>query len=439
MRIQKFLAQAGFGSRRQCEELIEMGRVTVDGEVVAALGSKCDPETQTIEVDGTRVKQARYQYFMVNKPVGVVSTSYDQTGRARVIDLVNTDLRVYNVGRLDKSSEGLILVTNDGDLANRLTHPRYAVPKTYIVHVAGQPRWEDLKVLMRGVRLAEGVARVTELKVRKRLRSGCELQIVLDEGRNRQIRRILARIGHKVTRLKRVAIGPLPLGDLAPGSWRRLEPFEVEALRAASSQALPRPVAESRPITEGRFARQREERREAQRSQPGRKKSKSTRPAQSTSRSPSAGKSSSSARKSSPTGSKRSHASQDGRRQAEVETRDSHSRKRKSSHVSQTRKTGELRDKPRGKKNDQRESPAPGGRRTKSKRQDKNKQHPSGAKRNGGAAKSDSRQGSAGKKPGKRSPSGATKRFGKKPAPSAGGRKSSAGGRKSAAGKPRRK
>lgn len=439
MRIQKFLAQAGFGSRRQCEELIEMGRVTVDGEVVAALGSKCDPETQTIEVDGTRVKQARYQYFMVNKPVGVVSTSYDQTGRARVIDLVNTDLRVYNVGRLDKSSEGLILVTNDGDLANRLTHPRYAVPKTYIVHVAGQPRWEDLKVLMRGVRLAEGVARVTEIKVRKRLRSGCELQIVLDEGRNRQIRRILARIGHKVTRLKRVAIGPLPLGDLAPGSWRRLEPFEVDALRAASSQTLPRPVAESRPITEGRFARQREERREEQRNKPGRKKSRSTKSAQSTSGSPSAGKSSPSSGKSSlspikrgPAASRRSHSAKDGRREAGVETRDSRPGKRKSSHVSHTPEAGELRDKPRGKKNDQRESPASGGRPTKSKRQDKNEKRQSGSKRNGGAGKSNSRQGSAGKKSDKRSPSGDRKRFGKKSA-------STAAGRKSASGKPRRK
>ena len=428
MRIQKFLAQAGFGSRRQCEELIEMGRVTVDGEVVATLGSKCDPETQTIEVDGTRVKQARYQYFMVNKPVGVVSTSYDQTGRARVIDLVNTDLRVYNVGRLDKSSEGLILVTNDGDLANRLTHPRYAVPKTYIVHVAGQPRWEDLKVLMRGVRLAEGVARVTDIKVRKRLRSGCELQIVLDEGRNRQIRRILARIGHKVTRLKRVAIGPLPLADLGPGSWRRLEPFEVEALRAASLQTLPRPVAEARPITEGRFARQREERREEQRNKSGRKKSKSPKPSQATPRSPSA-------RKQSQSAGKRSQTARDGRREAGTGSSDSRFGKRKSSHLGQTQEARGLRDKPRAKKSDQRESTAAGRRSSDTKRPSKNKKK-SGTGKSGtgksGNGKSGSRQRSTGKKSAKENPPAARKRSGKK-SPSA------ATGRKSGSGKPRRK
>lgn len=233
IRLQKVLAQAGHGSRRQCEQLIVEGRVTIDGVVASELGVRVDPDRHKVAVDGSRVRPVRHQYFMVNKPPGVVSTSADPAGRLRVIDLIPTDQRLYNVGRLDKSSEGLILVTNDGELANQLTHPRYGVPKTYWVTVAGNPRWEELQDLKKGVRLAEGTARVTEIRIRKRGRKSCELQIVLDEGRNREIRRLLARIGHKVTRLRRVAIGPLHLDELPAGASRRLEAREIAALKRA--------------------------------------------------------------------------------------------------------------------------------------------------------------------------------------------------------------
>lgn len=247
-RLQKFLAQAGVGSRRECEELITEGRVTVGGKVVKKLGSQVDVDAENVRVDGSKVVPSRMQYFMVHKPTGVLSTCRDPEGRLRVIDLIKTDQRVYNVGRLDKSSEGLILVTNDGDLANRLTHPRYGIKKTYHVTVAGHPKWSDLQQLKRGIRLAEAVAQVSEVKVRKKRRDSCDLVMVLEEGRNREIRRLLAHIGHKVTRLKRVAIGPLQLGNLKPGDYRRLEPKEVEALQKASSKVQPRKKRLAKPV-----------------------------------------------------------------------------------------------------------------------------------------------------------------------------------------------
>ncbi len=255
VRIQRILAQAGHGSRRQCEELIVEGRVCVDGQVVSELGARVDIEKQRVEVDGTLVRAARSQYFLVNKPMGVLSTNFDPDGRTRVIDLINTDQRVYNVGRLDKSSEGLILVTNDGELANRLTHPRYGVQKTYLVTVVGRPKQSELELLKQGVRLAEGTARVTDVRIKKQKREYCELVIVLDEGRNREIRRLLARVGHKVTRLKRIAIGPVQLGTLPAGGWRRLELDEIESLRKASARTLPRKKPTMRPIGEGQFER----------------------------------------------------------------------------------------------------------------------------------------------------------------------------------------
>jgi len=230
LRLQRVLALAGFGSRRECEVLITAGRVEVDGAVANELGTRVDPDTQKIFIDGEFVKLARRQYFMLNKPPGVLSTSKDPSGRARVIDLISTDQRVFTVGRLDKSSEGLILVTNDGDLANHLTHPKFGVEKIYHVHVAGNPSREDLETLQQGVYLADGFAKVEHVKVRSRKKNFTELEMVLDEGRNREIRRLLARIGHKVLRLKRVAIGPLRLGELPLGAHRRLTDKEVREL-----------------------------------------------------------------------------------------------------------------------------------------------------------------------------------------------------------------
>jgi len=238
-RLQRVMASAGVGSRRECEIIIEEGRVEVDGRVVATLGTKVDPEKQKISVDGERLKVQRLQYFMLNKPPGIVSTASDPSGRLRVIDLIKTNLRVYNVGRLDQSSEGMILVTNDGELANRLTHPRYGIEKKYLVQVDGCPTRSALKQLEEGMYLAaEGKhkavkAKAVQVKFVKRLKSTAWLEIILDEGRNREIRRLLARIGHKVRTLRRIGIGPLRLGEVPLGAHRELSTAELKALRKA--------------------------------------------------------------------------------------------------------------------------------------------------------------------------------------------------------------
>ncbi|MGQ9505239.1 MAG: pseudouridine synthase [Thermogutta sp.] len=230
-RLQKILAAAGIGSRRQCEELIRMGRVEVDHKVITQLGFRADPTHQRICVDGVPIKFEAPAYYAVYKPDGVVSTNRDPSGRPRVIDLVpEENRRLFPVGRLDLHSEGLILVTNDGALAERLTHPRYGVPKTYIVQVAGEPSREVLAKLMRGVHLAEGVARVAKIRVRRKQKSSTILEMILNEGRNREIRRIMARVGHRVYRLKRIAVGPIRLGKMKPGEARKLTATEVNAL-----------------------------------------------------------------------------------------------------------------------------------------------------------------------------------------------------------------
>ena len=235
IRLQRVLASAGLGSRRDCETLITEGRVEVDGRPCTELGTRVDPETQEIRVDGEKVRGQKLQYFMLNKPAGVLSTNEDPDGRTRVVDLIKTDLRVYNVGRLDQSSEGLIVVTNDGDLAFRLTHPKFGVEKRYLVQCVGCPTQEQLEQLERGVYLAEGKAKVERVAIKKKQRTGAILEMVLTEGRNREIRRVLASIGHKVTRLKRIAIGPLQLGELAVGAHRRLTLEEIKALKKAAA------------------------------------------------------------------------------------------------------------------------------------------------------------------------------------------------------------
>ncbi len=242
------LSGAGIASRREAEELILEGRVQVDGEVVRELGTRVDRMRQEIRVDGEPLPRPKLAYFAVHKPVGIVSTMSDPSGRPRVIDLLPPSLgRLYNVGRLDLGSEGLILVTNDGDLANLLTHPRHGVEKTYHVEVAGNPDREVLKTLEKGVYLAEGKAKVKSARVKTQRKQSTVLEIVLTEGRNREIRRLLARMGHKVERLIRVAVGPVRLGDMPAGAYRRLTPEEVAKLRAATEEASPRPTRKQAP------------------------------------------------------------------------------------------------------------------------------------------------------------------------------------------------
>lgn len=233
-RLQKVLAAAGVGSRRECEELITTGRVEVDGETVTQLGTRVNPVVQEIRVDGTALPRPRRLYFALNKPPGVVCTNYDPSGRIRAVDLVRSNERLFTVGRLDRTSEGLILITNDGELANQLTHPRYGVEKRYLARVAGSPSPALLAKLEKGIYIAEGIAKVSDVRVRKRVPKFTDLEIGLREGKNREIRRILARIGHKVVRLKRIAIGPLKLAELPVGSSRPLTREEVQKLYEVS-------------------------------------------------------------------------------------------------------------------------------------------------------------------------------------------------------------
>jgi len=210
------------------------GRVEVDGRVVTLLGTKVDRACQEIRVDGEVLPKPKRIYYAVHKPTGVVCTARDPAGRPRVIDMLPAGAgRVFNVGRLDIHSEGLILVTNDGALADQLTHPRYGIEKTYEIQVRGQPDRAVLNQLRQGVHLAEGLARVVSVRIKKRHKNTTALEMVLAEGRNREVRRLFARVGHKVQRLVRVAVGPIRLGEMPRGAVRKLSPQEVARLRQA--------------------------------------------------------------------------------------------------------------------------------------------------------------------------------------------------------------
>ncbi|MDO4585740.1 MAG: pseudouridine synthase [Planctomycetia bacterium] len=230
-RLQKVLAAAGYGSRRQCEELISTGRVEVDGQVVSELGARVLPDSQKIRVDGELLPKMKPVYLAINKPKGILCTNRDQQGRRRVIDLIPSQFgRLFSVGRLDQNSEGLLLMTNDGELTERLTHPRFEVPKKYKVQVAGLVEYDVVKTLKKGVYIAEGIVQADDVVIKSRYKQSSILEIVLKEGKNREIRRMLARLGHKVLQLQRVAIGPVKLGKLLPGEFRRLTNQEISQL-----------------------------------------------------------------------------------------------------------------------------------------------------------------------------------------------------------------
>ena len=230
-RLQKVLAGAGIGSRRACEELIAQRRVTVNGRV-AELGDKVDPKEAEIYVDGERViVDDTVVYLALNKPRGVVSTMADERGRAAIADyLGNVPQRVFHVGRLDADSEGLLLLTNDGGLAHRLTHPSFGVAKTYLAEVPGPVPKGLRRRLLAGVELEDGPARADEFRVVDAIPGRVLVEVVLHEGRKHIVRRLLAEVGHPVSRLVRTAIGPVKLGDLKPGRTRRLNRAEIAAL-----------------------------------------------------------------------------------------------------------------------------------------------------------------------------------------------------------------
>ena len=236
IRLQKILSQAGVASRRAAERLITEGRVTVNGRTVTEMGTKADPATDDIRVDGRRLKGAqRQRYILLNKPAGFVTTRSDPRGRGTVLDLL-TGVReyVYPVGRLDYDTEGLLLLTNDGDLAATLTHPRHGVPRTYEARVAGVPDDDDLARLRSGIPLDGHRTQPAEAVLLPRGRSATSSTVVItiEEGRNRQVRRMLEAVGHPVQALTRVRIGPITDRRLPRGAWRELTPDEVRTLRA---------------------------------------------------------------------------------------------------------------------------------------------------------------------------------------------------------------
>jgi len=227
-RLQKVLARSGVGSRRACDELIAAGRVTVNGEV-AGLGRRVDPEHDEIEVDGTLIAVAAgLVHYLLNKPAGVVTTASDPEGRPTVVELVPAQPRVFPVGRLDAATEGLLILTNDGPLAHRLTHPRFGIDKEYVAEVRGAPRPAAVRALRRGVELDDGLTAPAKVS----LVGPSVLRITIHEGRNRQVRRMCEAVGHPVLALERVAFGPLRLDGLATGAHRRLSEREIEGLRA---------------------------------------------------------------------------------------------------------------------------------------------------------------------------------------------------------------
>lgn len=237
MKLQKFMAHAGVASRRKSEEMIEKGRVQVNG-TRAHIGQVVEPGKDTIEVDGKVLSNADepLRYFLVDKPVGIVSTTSDELGRETVLSLIpRISERLYPVGRLDKDSSGLMLLTNDGDLANKMTHPKYEVKKTYRVEIAGRPTYAALSHLERGVRLSDGYTQPAFIELLNSSADISVLEITIHEGRNHQVRRMMERIGYPVVTLERVVLGPFELVQLEGKRYLELTADEVAAALSGES------------------------------------------------------------------------------------------------------------------------------------------------------------------------------------------------------------
>lgn len=232
-RLQKYLAHAGVASRRTCEELIQQGKVKVNGIVIREMGVKIDPEKDKVEVAGKTVKDEEEKvYLLLNKPKGYVTTLRDPQKRPKVIDLLkDVKVRVYPVGRLDYDTEGLLLLTNDGDITYKLTHPKHEIGKTYLVLVKGVPDQDKLKRFQKGLRLADGLTAPAKVKLLKKQGGNTLLEIIIYEGRNRQIRRMCETIGHPVLELKRASMGFLQLEGLETGKYRYLTKTEITKLK----------------------------------------------------------------------------------------------------------------------------------------------------------------------------------------------------------------
>ncbi|MDH3518311.1 MAG: rRNA pseudouridine synthase [Acidimicrobiia bacterium] len=236
IRLQKAMSQAGLMSRRAAEELIREGRVTVDGRV-AVLGDRVDPTVGRVEIDGIPMPVAPdLVTYLINKPLGVISTSDDPQGRETVLQLVPADVRVWPVGRLDADSEGLLLLSNDGELTHRVTHPSFGVTKKYVALVEGLPSQSEVARLVAGLELDDGPAAAHRARVVDSSRGRTLIEVEMGEGRNREVRRMFDVLGYPVSRLVRVAIGPLMDRSLAPGAWRQLAVAEVRSLYEAAGR-----------------------------------------------------------------------------------------------------------------------------------------------------------------------------------------------------------
>jgi len=234
-RLQKVLASAGVDSRRKCEELILSGQVSVNHKVVDTLPAFVDPEKDIITVNGRKIRAVQKVYFLLNKPKGVICTNNDPQGRRKAIDLVHTNERIFCVGRLDADTTGLIILTNDSELTNRLTHPRYGIPKTYVVQIKGEIDGQQVEKLKKGVWLAEGKTGRASVKILKRRHNESSIEITIRQGLNRQIRRMLAKVGLPVKSLTRTCVGKLTIHGLGVGKFRTLTASEIAYLKKAAT------------------------------------------------------------------------------------------------------------------------------------------------------------------------------------------------------------
>jgi len=237
-RLQKILASAGIDSRRKCEELIQEGGVTVNGHVIDTLPAFANPDTDDIRVNGVRLKQPKKVYFLLNKPKGVICTSSDPMDRPKAVDLITTEERIFCVGRLDADTTGAIILTNDSELTNRLTHPRYELAKTYQVTIRGRMETEDIEKLKKGVWLSEGKTERAAVKVLRKSNEDTLLEISIRQGLNRQVRRTFAHLGYKVKGLKRTQIGNIVLKGLAVGAYQRLTAAQIAYLKKATGMTI---------------------------------------------------------------------------------------------------------------------------------------------------------------------------------------------------------
>lgn len=234
-RLQKVLAAAGVDSRRKCEELIIEGVVCVNNKTVDKLPAFVDPDKDIITVNGKKIRVAKKVYFLLNKPKGVLCTNRDPRGRKKAIDLIRTNERIFCVGRLDADTTGLIILTNDSELSNRLTHPRYGISKTYVARIKGEIKPEQVEKLKKGIWLAEGKTSRASVKILKRRHTESMIEIIIRQGLNRQIRRMLAKVGLPVQSLTRTKIGRLAIRGLGVGKSRPLNKPEVTYLKKATS------------------------------------------------------------------------------------------------------------------------------------------------------------------------------------------------------------